>query len=64
MLDDVADGRWTSKELNDRLNAVLKNNLQLCRSIIEETKGVITEMRKEMLGFDELMMQKKKVCGA
>jgi hypothetical protein len=61
MLDDVADERWTSKELNDRLNAVLRNSFILCRSIIEETKGVVSEMKTEMQGFDELETQKKKV---
>ena len=61
MLDDEADQRWTSKELNDRLNTVLKNNLELCCSIIEETKEIVDEMRKEMSKFDVLQQRKQKV---
>ncbi|KAH4115333.1 hypothetical protein HBH47_181800 [Parastagonospora nodorum] len=59
MLEDGSDQRWTSKELNDKLNVVLKDSLELSRSIIEETKDVIDEMKEEMRKFDHLKAQKK-----
>jgi len=61
MLEDGSDQRWTSKELNDRLNVVLRDSLELSCSIIEETKGVIDEIKEEMRKFDHLKAQKKMV---
>lgn len=61
MLENRSDQRWTSKELNDKLNVVLKDSLELCRSIIEETKDVIDEMKEEMRKFDHIKAQKKMV---
>ena len=62
MLEDQSDLRWTSKELNDRLNAVLKDSFELCHSIIEGTKDVIDEMKVEMGSFDVLKGSKRRVC--
>ena len=61
MLEDAADRRWTSKELNDKLNSVLKDNFELCRNIIEETKDIACDMREELKRFDTLEEQKHKV---
>jgi hypothetical protein len=61
MLRDKADRRWASKELNDRLNAVLGSNFQPCQNIIEETKDIIDELRQELMKFDILKNQKEKV---
>ncbi|KAF1851953.1 uncharacterized protein K460DRAFT_373841 [Cucurbitaria berberidis CBS 394.84] len=60
MLEDKADRRWTSKELNDRLNSVLSDNFELCRIIIEETKNVVCDMTEEMKKFGTLQEQKHK----
>ncbi|CAO2651031.1 Nn.00g093280.m01.CDS01 [Neocucurbitaria sp. VM-36] len=60
MLYDATDRRWTSKELNDRLNTMLNDNFELCRSIIEETKDVTEDMKEEMKKFDALEEQKYK----
>jgi hypothetical protein len=62
MLEDRSDQRWTSKELNDRLNVVLKENFALCCSIIEGTRDAIDEMKEENGKFDDLKSQKKIVC--
>jgi hypothetical protein len=62
MLEDTDDRRWSSKELNERLETVLNDSFETCRSIIEETKDVIGEMRKELENFDVLRTSKKKVC--
>jgi hypothetical protein len=61
MLEDGSDQRWTSKELNDKLNVVLKDSLDLSRSIIEEIKDVVDDMKEEMRKFDNLKAQKKLV---
>jgi hypothetical protein len=62
MLEDRTDWRWTSKELNDKLKAVLKDSLELCCSIIEEIKDTVESMAEEMKKFDVLHEQKQKVC--
>ncbi|KAF2829706.1 hypothetical protein CC86DRAFT_285152 [Ophiobolus disseminans] len=59
MLEDPNDRRWTSKELNDRLNVVLKDSLELCRSIMEGTRDVIEEMQKELGSFDVLKASRR-----
>jgi hypothetical protein len=64
MLEDRSDRRWTSKELNDRLNAVLKDSFELCHSIIEQTKDSIEEMKEEMGKFDVLKDRKQQVCAS
>jgi hypothetical protein len=61
MLEDRADWRWKSKELNEKLNAVLKDSLELCCSIIEETKDTVASMEEEMKKFNVLQEQKQKV---
>ncbi|KAH7398767.1 hypothetical protein DE146DRAFT_504079 [Phaeosphaeria sp. MPI-PUGE-AT-0046c] len=60
MLEDRSDRRWTSKELNDKLNTVLKESFDLCRAIVEGTKDVIDEIKGEMEKFDDLRAQKRK----
>jgi hypothetical protein len=62
MLEDRSDRRWTSKDLNDKLNNVLRDSFELCYSIIEETKDIIDEIKEEMENFDELKARKNKVC--
>lgn len=62
MLDDRSDLRWTSKELNDRFNGILKNNFELARSVIEGTKTVIDDLKEETNSFDVLKASKQKVC--
>lgn len=62
MLEDATDRRWTSKELNDKMNIVLNDNFELCCSIIEVTKDVACDMMEEMKRFDALEEQKHKVC--
>jgi hypothetical protein len=64
MLEDQSDGRWTSKEINDRLNAVLKDSFELCRSIVEGTKDVIDEMQEELGSFDVLKASRRMVCAS
>ncbi|KAF2131118.1 hypothetical protein P153DRAFT_355895 [Dothidotthia symphoricarpi CBS 119687] len=59
MLEDEADQRWTSKELNDRLNVVLKDSFQLCCDIVEETKDTVGGMKEEMKKFDVLFERKQ-----
>jgi hypothetical protein len=61
MLDDTTDPRWNSKELNDRLSGILKDNLQLCRSIIEASKDRVEDLRAELEKFDVLTEQMSKV---
>jgi hypothetical protein len=62
MLEDRSDQRWTSKELNDKLNVVLKKSIALCCSIIEGTRDAIDEMKEEIGRFNDLKSQKKMVC--
>jgi hypothetical protein len=62
MLEDAADRRWTSKELNDKLNVVLKDSFDICHSIIEGTKDAIDEMQEEMKTFKVLKASKNMVC--
>lgn len=61
MLKDKADRRWVSKELNDKLNAVLGSNFQPCQIIIAETKDIIDELRRELMKFDVLKNGKEQV---
>ncbi|KAF1828669.1 hypothetical protein BDW02DRAFT_511784, partial [Decorospora gaudefroyi] len=60
MLEDQTDRRWTSTELNVKLGAVLKDSLELCCSIIEETKDTTDLIMEEMKKFDVLQEQKQK----
>lgn len=62
MLDDGADQRWTSKQMNDKLNEVLKDNFDLCRSIIEASKEIVDGIREDLKTFDVLVEGKDKVC--
>lgn len=62
MFEDPDDLRWRSKDLNDKLNAILEDSLEHCRKIIEETKDVLDEVREEMGSFDVLLASKTKVC--
>jgi hypothetical protein len=60
-MEDRAHGRWTSKELNEKMNGVLKDNLELCCSIIEETNDTVETMEEELKKFNVLQEQKQKV---
>lgn len=69
MLEDAADGRWTSRQLNEKLRTVLRDSFDICHSVIEEMRETIEVMREEMAKFDVLLDQKSKVsvvgpCGA
>lgn len=61
MLDNVADQRWTSKHLDDKLGAALQNSFEICHGIIKEIKETIKVMTEEMGKFDVLINQKTKV---
>lgn len=61
MLDDAADTRWKSKELNDRFNTALKDNFELCRSIIEASKDIADGLIEELRKFDILVERKAQV---
>jgi hypothetical protein len=60
-MEEGASGRWTSKELNEKMNAALKDNVELCRSIIEEMKDTVETMEEEMKKFNVLQEHKQKV---
>ncbi|KAF2708357.1 hypothetical protein K504DRAFT_382260 [Pleomassaria siparia CBS 279.74] len=59
MLDDDTDDRWSSKELNDKLNEVLKDSFGLCRDIIEASREIADKMREELKQFDILVEGKE-----
>lgn len=61
MLEDRTDRRWTSKELNDKLTEALKDSFELCRNVIEETKGTIEEVETLLSEFDVLKTEKQTV---
>ncbi|CAI6332941.1 unnamed protein product [Periconia digitata] len=60
MLEDHGDRRWTSKDLNDRFNDLLKTNLELFRSIIEASKESIDTVTEELQRFDVLVDMRNK----
>ncbi|KAJ4989336.1 hypothetical protein SVAN01_05241 [Stagonosporopsis vannaccii] len=60
MLDDAADQRWISKQLDDNLRTVLRESFEVCLGIIEETKEIIETMGEEMAKFDNLLAQRSK----
>jgi hypothetical protein len=63
MLEDGTDQRWTNKQLNDKLNEILKDNFNLCRSIIEATRDSVEEMREELKKFDVVLVaEQSQVC--
>jgi hypothetical protein len=62
MLENRDDRRWTSAELNDKLNIVLRESFDLCRDIVEGTKEIIDEIKHELVRFDDLKAQKTTVC--
>jgi hypothetical protein len=61
MLENETDSRWTSKELNDKLNSLLSDSFALCRSTIEETKDVVEDLQEMMGEFDILKARKQVV---
>lgn len=61
MLDDTADTRWTSRDMDTKLKTVLHHNLGLCRNIVEEVKDVVNELQEEMGKFDVLLHRRSKV---
>ncbi|KAF2005194.1 hypothetical protein P154DRAFT_354315 [Amniculicola lignicola CBS 123094] len=58
MMDDESDQRWKSKEVNERMSKVLKNNLELCQSIIEASKDTVDELNEELKRFEVFYDQK------
>jgi hypothetical protein len=63
MLDNASDGRWQSKELNDQLNHCLRENFELCNSIIEGSKVILEDLEVDLKKFDFFDEQKSKVDG-
>ena len=61
MLEDGEDYRWKSKQANDKLNEILKDNFDLCRSIIEASREVVDELKVELQKFNILVEGKDKV---
>lgn len=61
MLEDSEDRRWISKDLNDRFNEVLKDNIELFRSIVEAANEVMDDMEEDLKRFDVFVEQKDKV---
>ena len=61
MLEDEVNQRWLSKDLNDKFNSALEQNVDLCRSIIEETRNIVDDMEEQLKQFDTLKKQKQKV---
>ena len=61
MMKDNTNLRWTNKATNAKLKSVLKDNVELCCSIIKEVRGAVVEMTEEMQKFEVLRSQKQKV---
>jgi hypothetical protein len=61
MLEDGEDHRWKSKQANDKLNEILKDNFDLCRNIIKASREVVDELKVELQKFDVLVEGKYKV---
>ncbi|KAF2116698.1 hypothetical protein BDV96DRAFT_491096 [Lophiotrema nucula] len=59
MLEDELDERWRSKDLNDKLNGMLKDSFDLCRSIMEAAKESVSELGKDLKKFDVLIEGKE-----
>ena len=63
MLDNALDERWKSKELNDQMNYCLKENFELCKSIIEGSQVIVEDLEVDLKKFDFFDEQKSKVDG-
>lgn len=61
MLGNENDRRWSSKELGDRLNLVLRENFDVCRGTIEMIKDLIDELGEDLKRFDVFLERKPKV---
>lgn len=62
MLENLdSDKRWTSKDVNDRLNEALKDNFDLYRCIIEASKEILDGMQEDMANFDVIVQKKAQV---
>jgi hypothetical protein len=61
MLDDAADQRWTSTQMNEKMRTFLQDSFEACCSIIGETRDTIESMRQEMGKFDVVLKEKVKV---
>jgi hypothetical protein len=61
MLKDEEDHRWKSKQANDKLNEILRDNFDLCQTIIEASRELLDEMKVELQKFDAVVGGKDKV---
>ncbi|OCL08618.1 hypothetical protein AOQ84DRAFT_406347 [Glonium stellatum] len=60
MVEDTSDERWRSKELNDQMAHVLKDNFDLCKSIIEASQVTLELLEADLKKFDVFVEQKLK----
>ncbi len=60
-LDDELNQHWLSEDFDNKVNPIVDPNIELCRSIVEETKNIVDDMREDMRKFDTLQEQKQKV---
>ena len=61
MLEDALDERWQSKELNDKMKSCLKDNFELCTSIIVGSQMTLEDLEADLKKFDVLVEQKLEV---
>lgn len=61
MLEDESSTRWFNEALNFRMNTILRENVDLCRDIIEQIKTAIEDMKTEMKHFEVLKGRQQKV---
>lgn len=60
-LEGTNDQCWASREIDDQLSAVLRDNYDVCGEIMRRTKRVHEEMMTELGKFDLLLSQKSPV---
>jgi hypothetical protein len=61
MLKDEEDHRWKSKQANDKLNEILRDNFDLCQTIIEASRELLDNLKVELQKFDAIVGGKDKV---
>lgn len=61
MLRDETNHRWSNRALNLRLKSLLQDNIDICCSIMEDTRDTVADMIEEMQKFSILHEQKQKV---
>jgi hypothetical protein len=61
MIEDAGDSRWASKQLNDRLSAILQHDFELYKNTIEETVEIVEQLKLEVEKYDVLLADKAQV---